>query len=183
MSLSTHITTTHRSIYACTQLRPHIKVKCWTHTSHAISIYNKPTGCSFLGPCSCCHFPSDKPQVYVLYALICLVWAHSQTQSAPIDHNEAGTVPGSLLLITVSAVMAPYCLWKHNAVAAVLPWQWRRLNRQASACLWSFLSVWCPRCATFCAYWCLLSWLFGDMILTSFALGISWNLVMLCRNI
>lgn len=54
-------------------------------------------------------FPSDKPQVCLLTPLICLVWARSATQSTRMAHNEAGTVPGSPRLITVSAVMALHC--------------------------------------------------------------------------
>lgn len=63
----------------------------------------------FSGHCSRFHFPSDKPQVCLLNALICLVWARSWTQSPLMAHNEAGTVPGSLWLITVSTVMALHC--------------------------------------------------------------------------
>lgn len=54
-------------------------------------------------------FPSDKPQVCLLTPLICLVCARSATQSTRMAHNEAGTVPGSPRLITVSAVMALHC--------------------------------------------------------------------------
>lgn len=62
------------------------------------------------GPyCSRFHFPSDKPQVCRLTPLICLVWPRPRKQSAPMAHNEAGTVTGSPRLITGSTVMALHC--------------------------------------------------------------------------
>lgn len=95
--------------------------RTWTHThtevrslenaqhSDASAIFrcNASAGCFFFFFFP--RFPSDKPQVCLLTPLICLVWARSATQSTRMAHNEAGTVPGSPRLITVSAVMALHC--------------------------------------------------------------------------
>lgn len=80
-----------------------------TQHSDASAIFrcNASAGCFFFFFFP--RFPSDKPQVCLLTPLICLVWARSATQSTRMAHNEAGTVPGSPRLITVSAVMALHC--------------------------------------------------------------------------
>ena len=80
------------------------------------------------------HFPSDKPQVCLLTPLICLVWARCPTQSTRMAHNEAGTVPGSPRLITVSTVMALHCCGGTMLLSAVP-------LRPSPTCLWSFFSL------------------------------------------